>query len=525
MVYGEIASGGMASVQYGRLMGSAGFSRAVAIKRLHPQFAKDENFVSMLLDEARLSARISHANVVQTMDVLSEPGELSIIMEYVHGESLARLLQRVETRGERVPVRIAVTLVAGVLHGLHAAHETLGERGEPLHIVHRDVSPENILVGSDGLARLIDFGVARAQGRSRVTPAGELKGKLAYMSCEQYRGGEIDRRVDVYGASVVLWEALTGRELFAGETEVAVVGAVMSDEVPPPSKHASEVIPALDAIVLRGISREREVRFETAREMALALERAVGLATQSEVSDWLERVAGEGLAERAEALRRMRMLADSTSGSGADAPVTRRMSTPASAAGAAGDAPSAEPPRVTPSALPSPGLGLRTKSHARRTLAWVAGVLALVLVVALLWPRLEAHEQSQTEQAESVSSTSRGAAVGAAREPAASERESKTPGAPSASFEAAPDASPLPSGVRAQKSAEVPARGNEPAVNDGADRKTTDGKSSADRKVGAEGKSAADEKPAPRRRAKVDCTSPFVVDARGIRRVKPECLE
>jgi serine/threonine protein kinase len=310
-VYGEIASGGMAVVQYGRLAGPGGFARGVAIKRLHAQFARDPNFVSMFLDEARLSARVQHANVVPTIDVLSQPGEISVVMEYVLGESLSGLLAIASARGEAVPVRVAATLLAGTLHGLHAAHETCGEHDEPLNIVHRDVSPQNILVGSDGVARLLDFGIAKAQGRSRMTPTGELKGKLAYMACEQYRGEEADRRVDVYGASVVLWETLTGCMLFDGPNDAAVARAVMNDEVRPPSHYAPHVPEALDRIVLRGLSRERDLRYATAREMALALEREVGVVAQSEVSDWVHGLAGDLLAARAEAVRQMQRQVES----------------------------------------------------------------------------------------------------------------------------------------------------------------------------------------------------------------------
>jgi serine/threonine-protein kinase len=309
-VYGEIASGGMAVVQYGRLSGPSGFARGVAIKRLHAQFARDPHFVSMFLDEARLAARVAHANVIPTLDVLATPGEVSVVMEYVPGEALSGLLTIAGAHGLSVPVRIAVTLLAGTLHGLHAAHETRSEEDELLHIVHRDVSPQNILVGSDGVARLIDFGIAKARGRSRVTPTGELKGKLAYMAPEQYRGEEADRRVDVYGASVVLWETLTGRMLFDGPNDAAVARAVLGDEVPKPSTLRADIPEALDRIVLRGLSRERELRYATAREMALALEREVGVVPQSEVSDWVHGLAGDVLTARAETVRQMRLRGD-----------------------------------------------------------------------------------------------------------------------------------------------------------------------------------------------------------------------
>src|SRR5580700_4657373 len=159
-IFGKIASGGMASVHFGRLLGAAGFSRTVAIKRLHPHLADEPEFLSTLIDEARLAARIHHPNVVPTLDVESAEGELLVVMEYVRGESLARLLRAESARGRRLPLSIASAIVIGALHGLHAAHEATSDRGAPLGIVHRDVSPHNILVGVDGMARVIDFGVA-----------------------------------------------------------------------------------------------------------------------------------------------------------------------------------------------------------------------------------------------------------------------------------------------------------------------------------------------------------------------------
>jgi serine/threonine protein kinase len=301
-IYGVIGAGGMATVHFGRLLGPAGFARPVAIKRLHEQFASDQAFADMLIEEAHTASRIAHTNVVPTLDVIAESGELWLVMEYVNGESLARLLD--VTRGP-LPVPIAAALLAGVLHGLHAAHETHSESGELLGIVHRDVSPDNVLVGVDGVPRLADFGVAKARGRVRTTPAGKVKGKLAYMPVEQIRGLEVDRRADVYSAGAVLWEALTGRLLFDGASEGELIQRVLDAEVVPPSEHNAKVPAALDAIARRALARDREARFATAREMASAIEGALRVASQSEVADWLQQVAGPGLAQRAAQLRTM----------------------------------------------------------------------------------------------------------------------------------------------------------------------------------------------------------------------------
>jgi eukaryotic-like serine/threonine-protein kinase len=309
-VYDPIASGGMATVHYGRLLGPVGFSRTVAIKRLHPQYAGDPEFVSMFLDEARLAARIRHPHVVPTLDVVATEGELFLVMDYVPGESLSRLVRAAKARGERVPPRIAVAILSGVLQGLHAAHEAKNEQGEPLGIVHRDVSPQNILVGSDGQARVLDFGVAKASGRVQTTREGQLKGKISYMAPEQLAGQTLDRRSDIYSAAVVLWEALTGERLFAADNEGAVVARVLEGAAEAPSAGMRRAGPlpadldpkaleALDRITLKALSIDPDRRFATAREMALALEECMAPATAAQVSSWVEASAKAVLAERA----------------------------------------------------------------------------------------------------------------------------------------------------------------------------------------------------------------------------------
>ena len=216
-LHAELASGGMATVHIGRLMGPVGFARTVAIKRLHAHFAKDPEFVSMFLDEARLAGRIRHPNVVPVLDVVAEQGELFLVMEYIHGDSLSKLLRQVREQGEKMPLGVTVSILAGALQGLHAAHETTNDQGEPLEIVHRDISPQNIMVGADGITRVADFGIAKAAGRAQSTQDGQLKGKLCYMAPEQLAQRPVDRRTDVYSASVVLWEALTGQRLFQAD--------------------------------------------------------------------------------------------------------------------------------------------------------------------------------------------------------------------------------------------------------------------------------------------------------------------
>jgi serine/threonine-protein kinase len=303
----------MATVHLGRLLGPVGFSRTVAIKRLHAQFASDPEFVSMFLDEARLAARIRHPNVVPTLDVVATGGELFLVMEYVPGESIARLSRALKERNQTLPTRILSAVMAGVLHGLHAAHEAKDERGEPLGIVHRDMSPQNVLVGTDGVARVLDFGVAKAAGRMQTTREGQIKGKLSYMPPEQLRGAIVNRQSDIYAAGVMLWELVTGQRLFAGDNEGAIVAKILEGKVEAPSKvllrtmsgkqtltdNVLRSLETLDSTILRALAPEPADRYATAREMALEIERKLQPATGSEVADWVEVIAREVLHSRA----------------------------------------------------------------------------------------------------------------------------------------------------------------------------------------------------------------------------------
>ncbi len=304
-LFDEIAAGGMATVHLGRMLGPVGFSKTVAIKRLHPHLARDPEFVSMFLDEARLAARIQHPNVVGTLDVVAAEGEVFLVLEYVQGESLSHLLKATRIKGTSVAPRVVASILVNALHGLHAAHEACDEHGYQLGIVHRDVSPQNILVGVDGVARVLDFGVAMAAGRLQETRDGQLKGKLAYMAPEQIRGEDVDRRTDTYAAAVVLWEGLVGRRLAHGANEGQVLATVLAGNFPTPSSVVPGLPPAVDAVVMKGLAPHPSQRFHSAREMAIALERAVGVASPYEVAEWVQSVGAETLAIRAARVREM----------------------------------------------------------------------------------------------------------------------------------------------------------------------------------------------------------------------------
>ncbi|MET0386657.1 MAG: serine/threonine-protein kinase [Polyangiales bacterium] len=329
-IHEVIASGGMATIAYATQSTAAG-SIELVVKRPHARFASDSDFVDMFMDEAQLSIRIRHANVIRTLGVLEQPA-LALVLEYVPGESLHSLLKLSRRQELQVPVRVATALIAGALHGLHAAHHTCGEDGERLHIVHRDVTPENILVGSDGVARVFDFGIAKAVGKLRHTPSGELKGKLAYIAPEQVTGHQATLHTDVYSAAVVLWEALGGRSLFGRPREAATIDAVMRGPVPSLCEVRRDVPAALDAILARALSREPATRYESAQAMARALETEVGVASQSQVMDWIEQLAGERLRQRQAHLQALRAARHAKSGEVALARPSRPAPTPLTAA-------------------------------------------------------------------------------------------------------------------------------------------------------------------------------------------------
>jgi eukaryotic-like serine/threonine-protein kinase len=357
----ELASGGMATVYLGRLRGPVGFSRTVAIKRLHPQFAKQPDFVAMFVDEARLASRIVHPNVVPMLDVVAESGELFLVMEYVHGESLSELTNLARASGERIPLRIASAIVGGLLEGLHAAHESKDQHGQPLDAVHRDVSPQNVLVGVDGATRVLDFGIAKATDRLQITRDGGLKGKVAYMAPEQLRLEPVDRRADVYAAGVVLWELITGQRLRRANNAVSALHEV-DQPILAPSSIDPAIVPEVDGVTLRALASRPDQRFQTAREFAQALEAAVPPAPPRVVGEWVERLADAALKPRAS-------LVVEVQGTQATASVVSAPPSPSSPAG------QARTPVPVTSATPAPS--------SRRWLGYVVALAAGAAVASL----------------------------------------------------------------------------------------------------------------------------------------------
>jgi eukaryotic-like serine/threonine-protein kinase len=291
----ELARGGMATVYLARMTGKAGFERNVAVKVLHRHLASDPEFVAMFLDEARIAARVSHSNVVDVYDIDALEGKLIIVMRYVEGASLANITRKLERRCQQVPLGSALRIMHDALRGLHAAHELVDGRSELVGLVHRDVTPHNIMVGTDGVARVTDFGIAKARGRIATTQdRGVVKGKLRYLAPEQIERQVADRRVDVFSAGIVLWECLTGVSLFDADTEGETLARVLSAPIRRPGEMRAEVPPELDAICLEALERDPSRRFASAGAFADALEERLGasFSTLGEVGGLVTELAG-----------------------------------------------------------------------------------------------------------------------------------------------------------------------------------------------------------------------------------------
>ena len=270
-IVGRLAFGGMAEILLARLTGPSGFERPVVIKRILPQLLAEPAFVDMFLDEGRLAARIRHPNVVQVQELCIEDRELFLVMEYLEGEAVAGVARRCRVRARHVDRALAAYVVAEAAAGLHVAHELRGTDGEPLDIVHRDVSPENVFVGYDGTVKVLDFGIAKARDRITKTEAGMLKGKFDYMSPEQALGEPLDRRSDVFSLGIVLYELTTERRLFRRATQLATLRAATEEEIVLPSAIDPTYPRALEDICMQALARDRSLRFATALDLRRAL--------------------------------------------------------------------------------------------------------------------------------------------------------------------------------------------------------------------------------------------------------------
>lgn len=299
-----IAQGGMASVWAARLKGSRGFQKMVAIKTMLPGLIDDPQFERMFLDEASLASQVRHPHVIEIMDLGEQDGILYIVMEWVDGEPISVILKYAASRGG-IPLPVAVHVAVQASRGLHAAHELRDETGALVGLVHRDVSPQNVLLTYDGVVKVVDFGVAKVTNRaSAETRAGQLKGKIAYMSPEQLRGDKIDRRTDVFAMGILLYMMTTGRHPFRGEDEPSTIRQITADEPAiPPSKLVANYPPALEQVVMQAIAKDPAKRLPTANDVVVQLTRAMPPATDEEVAAFLRALLPDRLEKRKATLK------------------------------------------------------------------------------------------------------------------------------------------------------------------------------------------------------------------------------
>ncbi|MBK7580673.1 MAG: serine/threonine protein kinase [Myxococcales bacterium] len=373
-----IASGGVATVYLASSTGAVGFERDVAIKLTHRHLRDSPEFFTQLVDEARLAGKIHHPNVVSVHDVGLADRSAFIVMDYVEGDSLAAVQQLLKHQGTRMPLGIALKILDDVLAGLHAAHDLRGDDGSLLHLVHRDVTPHNILVGTNGAARLTDFGVAKARARLTKTMPGFVKGKIAYMSPEQAQGKGIDRTVDVWAAGVVAWELMSGTRLHDGTNDPVVMMRI-AREPPMRLRHVSPEVPReLDAVLARALSMDPRSRPPSAEALAEALRAAsdaagVGRADAREVKDFLLGLVGPELEARREKVAKIRALRRRVVDLGAQPFERRSLGTPppTRATATVASVPLAEqleppaPHRGTPVSTREPGVGTGPRRFAK----------------------------------------------------------------------------------------------------------------------------------------------------------------
>lgn len=293
----RINVGGMAEVFKAKATGVEGFERLVAVKRILPSIAEDEEFITMFVDEAKIAVQLTHANIAQIFDLGRVEGSFFIALEYVHGKDMRAIFNRTRQRGELLPIPMSCYSVMKLCEGLDYAHNKRDPSGDFLNLVHRDVSPQNIIISYDGEVKIIDFGIAKAAGKAGRTQAGILKGKFGYMSPEQVLGLEIDRRSDVFGVGICLYELLTGERLFVAESDFATLEKVRSVDVMPPSTYNRRIPEELEQIVMRALARDREQRYLTALqlhdELQAFMHTSGNLFSRKDLSGYMHRVFAE----------------------------------------------------------------------------------------------------------------------------------------------------------------------------------------------------------------------------------------
>lgn len=341
----ELGRGGMATVYLARVRGPGGFVKWVAVKTIRGHLSEDRSFVDMFLDEGRIAAALQHPNVCQVFDLGEERGEHFIAMEYLHGEHLGAVTEEANARRGGIPPELVAHMIARVARGLHHAHEARDARGRPLELVHRDVSPKNIFVGYDGWTKITDFGVAKAANRLTSTVAGGVKGKWSYMSPEQVQAEPLDRRSDVFSLGIVLWETATGQRLFQADSEMRVVMRITSGQVPRPSSVRAGLPAELEAIAMKALARRPADRYQTAADLAVALESFIGSTAGAEPAVAVARLMRDLFEHRIlardamlERFADLSLARPEEAGPGSAAEAARRIAAEAALEGVAGDA-------------------------------------------------------------------------------------------------------------------------------------------------------------------------------------------
>ncbi|MFN0252230.1 MAG: serine/threonine-protein kinase, partial [Kofleriaceae bacterium] len=296
-VLAKLATGGMAEIFLARGASAAGVERYVVLKRILRERASDANFVQMFLEEARLAAQLNHPHVAQVYDIGKLGDSYFFTMEYVHGETVRALLHRARSLRREIPLGNVLTVISHAASGLHHAHERIGIDGRPLGIVHRDVSPSNLMISYEGSVKLVDFGVAKAENRTSETRSGTVKGKISYLSPEQCRGAPVDRRSDLFSLGIVFWEMLTTERLYRRASDFENMHAIVTEPPPPPSTRRAGLTPEVDSIAMRLLAKNREERFQTADELIEVLENVAthhnAMMSSSSLSRFLRELFGQ----------------------------------------------------------------------------------------------------------------------------------------------------------------------------------------------------------------------------------------
>jgi eukaryotic-like serine/threonine-protein kinase len=444
---GLVAHGGMANVWLARQRMKHGLETIVAVKTILPELSLDPAFQAMFLDEARIACRVDHVNVARLLDVGEARGHSYIVMEYVAGESLSRLRRTLAKDGQRVPMEVALRVVSDLCAALHAAHELVDSEGRPLHVVHRDVSPQNVLLSDSGVVKLIDFGVAKARDRfAAETSAGFAKGKARYMAPEQSEGGPVDRRADVWGAGAVLYELVSGRTPIDGPSDAAVLRTLLGGSEPV-DRLPADVPACVRDLVHRALERRPEQRFPSALAMRDAIEDAMDVLHVRANAVTIERLCASKLAARIAERKRVVegwIRAASAREAAGPAPVSASIKTEAAVT-----LPESGEDRSVVSVTREPRLPVSPPraSRARTATALVAGALAIAIVGGVAMRRAIPSASSASPAPEVLTSPPVVAATASsASTPASAQEPSATvaQGDPPAALPSASAHRPLP---------------------------------------------------------------------------------